>query len=63
MSMVSVWMPKTWIIDDIQLGGHYGTALGAACANEKVEVVNALLRVGASPNADGECFDANNTHN
>ncbi|KAJ7851909.1 hypothetical protein B0H14DRAFT_2581142 [Mycena olivaceomarginata] len=46
------------------LGGDYGTALCAACANGKVEVVNALLLAGARRNGDdaqlesGEHFGA-----
>ncbi|KAJ6509850.1 hypothetical protein DFH09DRAFT_942196, partial [Mycena vulgaris] len=31
---------------DMQLGGRYGTALCAACANGNVEVVNDLLQRG-----------------
>jgi hypothetical protein len=42
------------IIVDIPLGGDYGTAFCAACANGKVEVVNALLLAGARQNGDGE---------
>jgi hypothetical protein len=53
----------TRILDDMQLGGQYGTALGAACANGKVKVVNALLQAGASLNVNGECLDAKNMDN
>jgi hypothetical protein len=36
------------------LGGDYGTALCAACANGEVEVVTALIQAGARWNAAGE---------
>jgi hypothetical protein len=45
-----------WIIDDTQLGGKYRTTLDAAYAHGKIEVLKALLRVGASRNVDGECL-------
>ncbi|KAJ7729584.1 hypothetical protein B0H16DRAFT_1469965 [Mycena metata] len=35
-----------------EVGGDYGTALCAACASGKVEVVNALLQAGARRNRD-----------
>ncbi|KAJ7798654.1 hypothetical protein B0H14DRAFT_2617734 [Mycena olivaceomarginata] len=35
-----------------EVGGDYGTALCAACANGKFEVVNALLQAGARRNGD-----------
>ncbi|KAJ7809742.1 ankyrin repeat-containing domain protein [Mycena leptocephala] len=38
-------------IDDMQLGGGYGTALCAASANGKTEVVKALLGMGAKLDA------------
>jgi hypothetical protein len=36
------------------LGGDYGTALCAACANGNIKVVNALLLAGVMRNGDGE---------
>ncbi|KAJ7817271.1 hypothetical protein B0H14DRAFT_1388317 [Mycena olivaceomarginata] len=41
-----------------EVGGDYGTALCAACANGKVEVVEALLQAGATRNCDGKHFGA-----
>jgi hypothetical protein len=44
----------TRIVNDIQLGGDYGTVLYAASANGKTEVVKALLRMGARRDVEGE---------
>ncbi|KAJ7840522.1 ankyrin repeat-containing domain protein, partial [Mycena olivaceomarginata] len=41
-----------------EVGGDYGTALCAACANGKAEVVKALLQAGARRNGDGKHFGA-----
>jgi hypothetical protein len=54
MLMVSVLILITTIIDNMKLGAQYGTVLCAACANGKVEVVNALLQAGARRNGNGE---------
>jgi hypothetical protein len=35
--------------NDNEIGGCYGSALCAACANGKSEVVTTLLNMGASP--------------
>jgi hypothetical protein len=47
-------MLMTRKVNDVQLGGDYGTALCAACANGKAEVVKALLGAGARGNGDGK---------
>ncbi|KAJ7816207.1 ankyrin repeat-containing domain protein [Mycena olivaceomarginata] len=49
---------NTYVIGLNEVGGDYGTALCAACANGKVEVVDALLRAGAVRNVDGINFGA-----
>ncbi|KAJ7764849.1 hypothetical protein B0H16DRAFT_1718057 [Mycena metata] len=41
-----------------KVGGDYGTALCAACANGKVKVVDALLQAGARRNGNGKHFGA-----
>jgi hypothetical protein len=51
---VSVFMLIAWIFYNMLLGGDYGTALCAACANGKVEVVRVLLRAEAKLNVDGK---------
>jgi ankyrin repeat protein len=51
---VSIEMLVARIVDDLPPGGNYGTALCAACANGKVEVVNDLLLAGARSNYDCE---------
>ncbi|KAJ7686415.1 hypothetical protein B0H17DRAFT_878118, partial [Mycena rosella] len=53
---VSVVMLITRIIDDMQLGGRYGAALCAACANERIEVVKVLLQAGTLLNVNGKHF-------
>jgi hypothetical protein len=50
----TVNMLTTRIVNDMQLGGDYGTVLCAACANGKTEVVKALLGMGARLDSEGE---------
>jgi hypothetical protein len=40
--------------NNMKLGGRYGSALCAACANGKIEVVATLLAAGARINTTGE---------
>jgi ankyrin repeat protein len=49
-------MQVVLIIDDMPLRGEYGTAICAACASERVDVVNALLQKGADVNATGGSY-------